>query len=79
MASADYHTCDHCGERKTFYDADMEVEWVDGHWRYNWAKGGEGYPAFPGYRVFALCNECEQTHEIVIRQKVPAQPKEINP
>jgi hypothetical protein len=26
MAFADYHPCDHCCERKTFYDADMNVE-----------------------------------------------------
>ena len=26
-------------------------------------------PLFPGYAVYALCNECEKTHEIVIRAK----------
>ena len=63
MAFSDYHACDKCGDAKTFYDADMEPEWVDGHWRYGYAPGGEGYPAFPGYRVYALCNACEKTHE----------------
>ena len=69
MAFSDYHACDNCGERKTFYDADMDMEWVDGDWRYGYAKGGDGYPAYPGYRVYALCHECEKTHKIVI---VPA-------
>ena len=69
MAFCDYHACDNCGERKTFYDADMDMEFVDGKWKYGYAKGGEGYPAFPGYDIFALCHECEKTHEIVIRKK----------
>ncbi len=66
MAFFDYHACDNCGERKTFYDANMAGELVDGEWRYGYAKGGEGYPAFPGYRAYALCHECEKTHEILI-------------
>jgi len=66
MAFCDYHACDNCGERKTFYDASMNVEWVDGVWRYDYAKGGDSYPAFIGYRIWALCHECEKTHEIVI-------------
>jgi hypothetical protein len=69
MAFADYHACDNCGERKTFYDADMSAEWVDDHYRYNWAPGGEGYPPFMGYRIYSLCHECEKTHEIVIRPR----------
>lgn len=69
MAFCDYHACDNCGERKTFYDADMAMEFVDGKWKYGYAKGGEGYPAFPGYDIFALCHECEKTHEIVIRKR----------
>jgi len=71
MAFSDYHACDKCGDAKTFYDADMEPEWVDGHWRYGYAPGGEGYPAFPGYRVYALCNACEKTHEIQIVSRTP--------
>ena len=66
MAFSDYHACDNCGERKTFYDADMDMECVDGDWRYGYAKGGDDYPAYPGYRVYALCHECEKTHKIVI-------------
>lgn len=66
MAFADYHACDQCGENKTFYDANLDPEWVDGHWRYNWAPGGAGYGPFPGYRVYALCHECEKTHRIAI-------------
>lgn len=78
MAFSDYHACDNCGDAKTFYDSDMDPEWVDGHWRYGYAPGGEGYPAFPGYRVYSLCNACEQTHEIRIVAKSatpPAQDK----
>lgn len=71
MAFCDYHACDRCGERKTFYDADMTPEWVGDHWRYNYGPGGESYPPFPGYRAYALCHECEKTHEIVIREKRP--------
>lgn len=69
MAFGDYHACDNCGERKTFYDADMDMEFVDGEWRYSWSAGGPGYGPFPGYRLVALCHECEKTHEIVIRPR----------
>lgn len=64
MAFVDYHACDHCGERKTFYDADMDLDWVDSHWRY------EANGTHKGYRLYALCHECEQTHKIVIIPKV---------
>ena len=69
MAFCDYHACDNCGEQKTFYDADMNAEWINGEWRYGYAAGGEGYPAWPGYRVYTLCQTCEKTHEIVIRKR----------
>ena len=69
MAFCDYHACDHCGEHKTFYDANLDQEFVDGAWRIGWAKGGNGYPPFPGYRAWALCHECEKTHEIIIRER----------
>lgn len=72
MAFCDYHACDNCGERKTFYDADMNPEWVDDHWRYNYAPGAESYPPYPGYRVWALCHDCEKTHEIIIQPKPAA-------
>jgi len=40
MAFCDYHACDRCGERKTFYDANMNVEWVADQdcFRYDWAS-----------------------------------------
>lgn len=66
MAFCDYHACDLCGERKTFYDANMDQEWVVDHWRVGYAPGGEGYPPFMGYRLWALCGECEKTHKIAI-------------
>ena len=70
MAFSDYHACDNCGERKTFYDADMDMEWVDGAWRYGFSRSSvEGVPPYPGYRVYALCHQCEQTHEIVIKPR----------
>ena len=74
MAFCDYHACDNCGERKTFYDAHMNMTFVDGVWRYDHASGGTDYPAYPGYRLFALCSECEKTHQIVIQPKDPRPP-----
>lgn len=67
MAFSDYHPCDNCGDRKTFYDANMSMEFVEGEWRYDYAKGGTDYPVYLGYRVYALCHECEKTHRIVIQ------------
>jgi len=69
MAFSDYHACDNCGARKTFYDANMNFEFVDGVYRYDWSKGGADYPAYPGYQVWALCHECEKTHQIVIIER----------
>lgn len=74
MAFCDYHACDLCGERKTFYDADMAMEWVDGGWRYGYAKGAGDAPAYPGYKVFALCHDCEKTHQIAIIPRTPPDP-----
>ena len=74
MAFYDYHACDNCGERKTFYDAHMDPELVDGEWRYNYAKGGKDYPAFPGYKLVALCTDCEKSHQIVIVKKPSTDP-----
>lgn len=75
MAFCDYHACDNCGENKTFYDAHMAPEWVDGEWRYSYSRGGDDYAAFPGYRIVALCHECEKTHRIEIRP-IPAHDEE---
>lgn len=73
MAAGDYHTCDNCGERKTFYDANMDPEWIDGAWRYDYCKSSiEGVPPFRGYRIYALCTDCEKTHEIVIMTRTAA-------
>jgi hypothetical protein len=66
MAFSDYHACDQCGERKTFYDADHNITRVDGVWRHD-----VDLPTFPGYLTYALCNECEKTHQIVIQPKAP--------
>lgn len=55
MAFCDYHPCDHCGECKTFYDADMTYE-----------QHGDGSITYGGHRVFALCSRCSDTHEIII-------------
>lgn len=68
MAAADYHLCDNCGA-KTFYDANIDGNYVGGKWRYDYQKGGENYPPFLGYVAYALCHECEKTHEIVVRPK----------
>lgn len=62
MAMADYHLCDNCGA-KTFYDANLEgFHNADGDWLYGW----EGVA---GYRAFALCSACSETHEIIIRPR----------
>lgn len=58
MAFCDYHACDCCGERKTFYDANMNFE-----------DQPDGSYTYDGHRVFALCHECAKTHEIVIQVK----------
>ena len=72
MAFGDYHACDQCGERKTFYDAHMDPLWINDQWRYDYSASGiEGVPAYPGFRLYALCHECEKTHEIVIQPKAP--------
>jgi hypothetical protein len=72
MAFSDYHTCDQCGERKTFYDAHMDPLWINDQWRYDYSASGiDGVPAYPGFRLYALCHECEKTHEIVIQPKAP--------
>ena len=59
MAFSDYHACDQCGEKKTFYDANMDVEWCPYQMAY----------LYQGYRIYALCHKCEKTHEIVILPK----------
>tara|TARA_Y100000815_G_C13137596_1_gene423020 strand:+ start:286 stop:507 length:222 start_codon:yes stop_codon:yes gene_type:complete len=63
MAAADYHLCDLCAA-KTFYDADLEGfhDPASGEWLYGW----EGVS---GYRAYALCKKCEETHEIVIQPR----------
>lgn len=65
MAAADYHLCDVCGN-KTFYDADLDgfSDKASGAWLY-------GTESYRGFRAYALCGECEQTHKIVIRPKEP--------
>ena len=62
MAMADYHACDLCGA-KTFYDAHIDgFADTDGNWRY-------GVEGIIGHRAYALCGNCEETHEIVIRPR----------
>ena len=73
MAFCDYHACDNCGERKTFYDANLPGEWVGDEYRYGWEPCREGCGPFSGYRVVSLCHECEKTHQIVIVPHSPAQ------
>lgn len=61
MAFGDYHPCDRCGERKTFYDANMDYEVLN-----------NGTILYGGHQVVALCRECIQTHEVKI---VPREPR----
>ncbi|MDQ4421513.1 hypothetical protein OOT33_13885 [Sphingobium sp. DEHP117] len=69
MAFCDYHACDNCGERKTFYDADHNITCADGDWLYDYNA-----PTYPGYRVYALCHECAKTHRIAILPTTPGAP-----
>ena len=67
MAFCDYHACDNCGERKTFYDADMSgIGWSAEQGAYLYGSNGDYEP---GYRIYALCHECEKTHQVVIQPK----------
>lgn len=67
MAFCDYHACDNCGERKTFYDADMSgIDW----------SAEQGAYLYGGFRIYALCHECEKTHQIIIQPKEPTPSKE---
>jgi hypothetical protein len=62
MASSDYALCNNCG-RKAFYDAVID----DPHYvaTYNPRVAKEWKPV--GFAV--LCEFCNETHEIVIRQR----------
>lgn len=63
MAFCDYHSCDLCGENKTFYDANM-----------NYEDDGKGGYTYDGHRVVSLCRECAATHEIAIKPIAKDQP-----
>lgn len=74
MAFCDYHPCDCCGERKTFYDADMDYgHSPDGTLLYG---GYEHEGVYIGYRAYALCHECEKTHQIVIEPRATLNPEQ---
>ena len=64
MAFSDYHICDQCGERKTFYDSNLVGfhDRLTGEWLY-------GVEGIYGYRAYCLCEHCSKTHEIVIRPR----------
>jgi len=61
MAFSDYHPCDNCGDKKTFYDANMNYECND--------DGSITYDG--GLKLWCLCRACSLTHEIVIVEKGP--------
>lgn len=72
MAFCDYHACDHCGQNKTFYDAslDGDLDPETGDWMYGRSASMiEGVPAYPGHRAYALCFDCQKTHEIKIVER----------
>ena len=66
MAFCDYYACDLCGERKTFYDAnlhyDFDEDWSHGLW-------GAGDMA-------VICSKCAETHQVFIVQKRLDTPQE---
>ena len=58
MAWADYKICDHCGNAKVFYDANIEDE----RYQETWGEPSDYDPI----GLKAICGECNKTHEVVI-------------
>jgi hypothetical protein len=58
MAGADYRRCDVC-DAKAFYDARLNWEWE--------SESKTGLDNLGAWAV--LCDDCEKTHEIVIKKK----------
>ncbi len=58
MAWSDYKICDHCGNAKVFYDANIEDERYQATW---------GEPSdYDPIGLKAICGDCNKTHEVVI-------------
>jgi hypothetical protein len=52
MAAADYWTCDHCGNAKTFYNSDL--------------VGGDLVSPRDYGAMKVICHKCAKTHDVVI-------------
>lgn len=58
MAWSDYKICDHCGNAKVFYDANIQDERYQATW---------GEPSdYDPIGLKAICGNCNKTHEVVI-------------
>lgn len=66
MAAADYYLCDICGE-KTFYDAKLDYEDIDGNVNAN-PDTGQPWPFGVGWMV-VLCPACAQKYEVTVTSK----------
>lgn len=78
MAAADYYLCDKCGG-KCFYDASLNYEYPDKDGNDSWGNQikdelvkGAGYKLDYLGDIAALCRECSETHEVIVRPKHPA-------
>lgn len=61
MAWSDYKICDHCGNAKVFYDANIADERYQATW---------GEPSnYDPIGLKAICGACNKTHEVVIVQR----------
>lgn len=62
MAWSDYKICDHCGNAKVFYDANIEDERYQATW---------GEPSnYDPIGLKAICGDCNKTHQVVIAPRV---------
>lgn len=74
MAAGDYYSCDVCGQ-KCFYDANLNYEFPDRNGNDSWGQPIAKEELVKGeYRldylgaIAAICRDCAQTHEVVVRR-----------
>lgn len=70
MAWSDYKICDHCGNAKVFYDANIHDE----RYQATWGKPTEYDPI----GLKAICGDCNKTHEVVIVTRANIDSKDRN-
>ena len=78
MAMADYRLCDVCGG-KSFYDANLNYEYPDGHDGPGIRNAGEVEPGLGLERVgdwVVICKECSKKYKAVIALRGAPDPQE---